>query len=212
MLDPFGARLRQADRFLTVIENGLNFFGGALVFALMFLGVIQIILRTVFRSPIFGYIDIVEISMVGFAVLSISFVQRIGGHVRMEILVTHLRGRLYWMAEAFGNMLAAFIVAVLIPYSYSHFVRAYDFGDSTIDIELSTWPAKLIVPVALSILLVRLTIQLFGCFRLIAQPDLEPVAVPTIKNVEQQAEEEILHAEEDIVHERLSEAERGVER
>ena len=207
--DLFGKQLHRADRVLAVVENGLNFFAGSIVFALMFLGVIQIFLRVVFRDPIYGYIDIVELSMVGFAVLSISFVQRVGGHVRMEILVTLLKGRLLWLAEVIGTALAIFIIAILIKYSYTHFDRAYSFGDSTIDIELPTWPAKLLIPFALSILLVRLAIQFFGYLRLMVNPDLAPIGVPLVKNVEEQAEEEILHAEEDIVQEHLSKAERG---
>jgi TRAP-type C4-dicarboxylate transport system permease small subunit len=89
-----------------------------------------------------------------------------------------------------GVAVSIVITAILIPYSYNHFWRAWSFGDSTIDIELPTWPGKLIVPVMLSILLVRLVIQLLG-YILAANPDLEPVAVPVMKSVEQQAEEEI---------------------
>jgi C4-dicarboxylate transporter DctQ subunit len=43
----------------------------------------------------------------------------------------------------------------------------------------------------LSVLLVRLLIQLAGFLRLSMNPDLPPVAVPVLKSVEQQAEEEI---------------------
>ena len=70
-------------------------------------------------------------------------------------------------------------------------------GDSTIDIEIITWPAKLIVPVALSVLLIRLIIQLGGYLRLVANPALDPVAVPLLKDVEEIAEEEIRQAAED---------------
>lgn len=199
MSDAFGRGLARADIWLGWVENRLNLLAGLLIFALMLLGVAQIVLRTVFRSPIFGYIDIVEVSMVGFAVLAISFVQRVGGHVRMELFVARLKGRALWIAEAVGTALAIFIVAVLIPYAYRHFERAFDFGDSTIDIEIVTWPAKLLVPVALSILLVRLMLQMAGYLRLAVDPDGEPVAVPLLKDVEQTAAEEIRHAEEDIL-------------
>ena len=199
MSDAFSRGLARADIWLGWVENRLNLLAGILVFALMLLGVAQIVLRTVFRSPIFGYIDIVEVAMVGFAVLAISFVQRVGGHVRMELVVGRFRGRALWIAEAVGTALAIFIVAVLIPYSYRHFERAFDFGDSTIDIEIVTWPAKLVVPVALAILLVRLVLQMAGYLRLAVSPGSEPVAVPLLKDVEQTAAEEISHAEEDIV-------------
>ncbi|WP_108880748.1 TRAP transporter small permease subunit [Anderseniella sp. Alg231-50] len=183
--------LKQADRLLSPIEDALNLLSGLLIFGLMFLGMLQIILRTVFRNPIFGYIDVVEATMIAFALLSISQVQRLGGHVRMEIVVGYLKGAALWAAETIGVAVQMFIVAVLIPYSYSHFMRSWSFGDSTIDIELPTWPAKLLVPVMLSVLLLRLCIQLLGYMRLALNSSLAPVAVPVMKTVEQQAEEEI---------------------
>ena len=197
MNDAFGRRLDRADRLLGTLENGLNLCAGVLIFALMLLGVAQIVLRTVFNAPIFGYIDLVEVSMVGFAVLSIAYVQRVGAHVRMEILVSRLKGRWLWLTEMGGTALAAFIVGVLIPYAWRHFERAFDFGDSTIDIELVTWPAKLVVPVALSVLLVRLIVQLAGYWRLVLHPGLEPVAVPTIQDAAAQAETEIRLSDSD---------------
>ncbi|MYE10261.1 MAG: TRAP transporter small permease [Gammaproteobacteria bacterium] len=197
MTDGFGRVLDAADRLLGGVENGLNLLAGVLIFALMLLGVVQIVLRTVFSAPIFGYIDVVEVAMVGFAVLSIAFVQRVGGHVRMEMLVGKLAGRAKWLVEALGTGLAAFIVAVLIPYSWAHFERAFEFGDSTIDIELVTWPAKLVVPVALSVLLLRLAVQFGGYVRLAAAPQLEPVAVPSIQDAAERAQQEILLSEGD---------------
>ena len=193
--DAFGRGLQRIDRILGVVENGLNLAAGLLIFALMLFGVAQILLRTAFRAPIFGYIDVVEVAMVGFAVLSIAFVQRLGAHVRMELLIGRLRGRALWLLEAIGALAAALVVAVLIPYSYRHFQRAFEFGDSTIDIELATWPAKLVVPVALGLLLLRLLVQLAGYLRLLANPALEPVAVPVVKDAAALAHEEIALAE-----------------
>ena len=193
-----GRFLTHVDRVLGRVENAFNLVAGVLIFALMLLGVAQIVLRVAFDSPIFGYIDIVEVSMVGFGVLSIAFVQRVGGHVRMELLVSRLRGRALWLAEAAGVLVAALIVAVLIPYSYRHFERAYLFGDSTIDIELATWPAKLVVPVALGLLLLRLVAQLVGYLRLTMHPRLEPVAVPISKDAAAQAREEVARSGDDF--------------
>ncbi len=192
-----GRLLGHADRWLGRVENGLNLCAGALIFALMLLGVVQIVLRTVFAQPIFGYIDVVEVAMVGFGVLSIAFVQRVGAHVRMELVVARLRGRWQWIAEALGTALGAFIVAVLIPYAYAHFQRAFEFGDSTIDIEIATWPAKLAVPAALVVLLARLILQFGGYFRLALRPALAPVAVPIIKDAAALAEEEIRRSQGD---------------
>ncbi|MCY4050905.1 MAG: TRAP transporter small permease [Gammaproteobacteria bacterium] len=196
MTDFLGRGIQRVDRFFGTVENLFNLFAGSLVFAMMFLGLVQIIMRNVFNSPIYGYIDIVEISMVGFAVLSIAYVQRVGGHVRMELLITRLKGRANWLIEAFATSAAIFIVAILIPYSYSHFKRAFNFGDSTIDIQITTWPAKLVVPLALSFLLIRLFIQLLGYLRLVVNPNLVPIGVPLTKTAAEQVEEEIMQTGE----------------
>ena len=65
------------------------------------------------------------------------------------------------------------------------------------DIEIVTWPAKLVVPVALSVLLIRLLIQFGGYIRLTINPSLDPVAIPLLKDVEDIAKEEIRQAAED---------------
>ena len=189
--DALGRWLGRSDRWLGLVENGLNLVAGSLIFALMLFGVAQIVARTLFEAPILGYIDVVEVAMVGFAVLSVAFVQRVGGHVRMELLLGRLAGRPLWLLEAAATAAAAFVVAVLVPYSWRHFARAFDYGDSTIDVELATWPAKLVVPVALGVLLARLLLQLGGYLRLLRHPDLAPVAVPAAKDVAAQAREEV---------------------
>ncbi len=193
--DAWGKWLLKANQLLSPIEDLFNMLSGLMIFGLMFLGMLQIILRTIFRSPMFGYIDYVELGMIAFAMFSISQVQRLGGHVRMEIVVGYLKGAALWAAEVVGVAVQIFIVGVLIPYSYSHFLRSWQFGDSTIDIELAVWPAKLVVPVMLSVLFVRLLIQMFGYLRLTLNPALQPVAVPVMKTVEQQAQEEIKGAQ-----------------
>jgi C4-dicarboxylate transporter DctQ subunit len=80
---------------------------------------------------------------------------------------------------------------VLIYYGWDHFMRAYDSGDSTIDMELPVWPSKLLVPVSFSLLFLRLILQLIGYLRLLRRPDAEPVAVPRMLTVEELARREI---------------------
>lgn len=189
--DGLGRVVWGLDRLLVPIEYGLTFIGGIMIFALMILGMIQIIMRNIFDAPIFGYIDYVEFAMIGFALFGIAYVQRAGGHVRMELLIGKLRGRAMWLAEMVGVLIGMFIVAILIPYSYDHFFRAWDLGDSTIDIELVVWPGKLAVPILLGILFLRFMIQFVAYLRLFLNPALEPVAAPHIKTVEEQAAEEI---------------------
>jgi hypothetical protein len=50
------------------------------------------------------------------------------------------------------------------------------------------------VPLALSFLLLRLSLQICGYIRMIAHPDAEPVAVPKLITIETQVKDEIAEA------------------
>ncbi|MCF2872573.1 TRAP transporter small permease [Octadecabacter sp. G9-8] len=186
-----GGLLGRLNRGLMPIEDVANLLAAAAIMALMMLGVLQIVMRTVFNAPIDGYIDLVELSMASMAFLGAAYTQRMGSHIRMELLMGRLSGRALWAVEAFGAALAMFIIGVLIYYSYGHFLRAFTLGDTTIDAEYVTWPSKLLVPIAFSIWWCRLALQFVGALRLVADPTKAPVAVVVMKDVAEQAQDEI---------------------
>lgn len=180
-----------ADRLMRPVEDSLNMLAAFAIFALMLLGSAQIFLRSVFNSPIAGYIDLVELSMASMAFLGAAYCQRLGAHIRMEILIGRFHGRALWGFEIFGTLVALFIIAVLIWNGWDHFLRAYQLGDSTIDAEYPVWPSKLLVPVAFSVWWVRLFIQLCGSIRLFINPKLAPVSVVVVQSAAEHAREEI---------------------
>ncbi len=182
--------LRRADAIQSHLEDGLNLIAALAVFFLMFVGVAQIVGRTVFDFAIYGYIDWIEQASTLFAFLGIAYAQRLGSHIGMD-LTMGWRPAIRWKIELFGVVVAIAIISVLIFASFANFQRAWSIGDSTMDIKLPTWPAKLIVPMALSVLWLRLALQIFGYLRLIAQPDAEPVAVPKLITIETQVQDEI---------------------
>jgi TRAP-type C4-dicarboxylate transport system permease small subunit len=100
----------------------------------------------------------------------------------MDILIGHLHGRLLWFAELISVVLMLLVTLILIYGSYLHFWRAYDIGDSSLDINLPTWPAKLVVPLALTILALRLLLQTWGYARAFREASEQPVAVPLVEN------------------------------
>ena len=187
--------INTTDKLLIKLENFLNGFSAIAIFVLMLTAAVQVVSRKVFNLPIPGYIDIAEQSIAIFAFLSIAYCQRLGGHVRMEIFLSAMKGRSKWVSEAIQTSASILIISILMYFSFKHFQRAWVFGDSTIDIGLPTWPSKLMIPVALATLNLRLLIQLAGYIRLAIDPELEPIGVPLIKDVVEQAEEEAAQIE-----------------
>jgi C4-dicarboxylate transporter DctQ subunit len=182
--------LRRANQVLSHAEDGLNLIAALAIFFLMFVGVAQIVGRTIFDFAIYGYIDWIEQASALFAFLGIAYAQRLGSHIGMD-LTMNWRPQNRWRIELFGVVMTIAIVTILIYASFTNFVRAYSIGDSTMDIKLPTWPAKLMVPLALSVLWLRLSLQIWGYARMIAHPDAEPIAIPRLMTIETQVEDEI---------------------
>ena len=185
--------LRRADRLLSPLEDSLNIIAALAIFFLMFVGVAQIVGRTVFDFAIYGYIDWIEQASSLFAFLGIAYAQRLGSHIGMD-LTMNWRPSNRWKIELFGVLVTFAIITVLIYASFTNFLRAYQIGDSTMDIKLPTWPAKLMVPLALSVLWLRLSLQIAGYLRLITHPGAEPIAVPKLVTIETQVQDEIADA------------------
>jgi C4-dicarboxylate transporter, DctQ subunit len=185
--------LRRADRLLSHLEDSLNIIAALAIFFLMFVGVAQIVGRTVFDFAIYGYIDWIEQASALFAFLGIAYVQRLGSHIGMD-LTMGWRPVNRWRIELFAVVVTLAIVTVLIYASFTNFLRAYQIGDSTMDIKLPTWPAKLMVPLALSVLWLRLGLQIWGYLRMIGHPDAQPIAVPKLATIETQVQDEIAEA------------------
>ena len=182
------------DRWYAWVENALNLFAAGSIFFLMFVGVFQVVARTVFWTAIYGYIDWIEQASAVFAFLGVAYCQRLGGHIRMDLFLRWLPKRVLWAIEAFAIVLTLVIVTLLIDSSFDNFLRAYRLGDSTMDIKLPVWPSKLMVPIALSTLWLRLVLQLVGYGRLVLRPEADPRGVPVLASVEEQARTEIEEA------------------
>ena len=194
-----GSLLSRIDRGLLRVETVFAMISGIAVFMLMVLAVWSVGGRKFFASPLPGYVDWIEFAMPLIAIMGISYTQRNGGHVRMDILIGQLRGRALWAAEMFSVVVILILMLALIWGSWAHFQRSFDFSsplwsrDSSIDIGLPIWPAKLVVPVAFSVLALRLVLQIWGYGRALVLGLDHPVAVPLIQSAAEQAMAEAEH-------------------
>ena len=176
------SKLSLADRTYFKLESSLNLLGGIIIILLVLFATVNVLGRWLFDLPISGYIDWVEQSMAFMAFLGIAYTQREGGHIRMDMLVSRLHGRRLWLVELISTVMMLLVTLALIYGSYLHFWRAYSLGDSSLDIDLPTWPAKFVVPFALTVLALRLLLQIWGYIRAAIEDTDQPVAVPLIED------------------------------
>lgn len=183
--------LSKCDQTLLRLERFLALISGISVFALMVLAVVSVSGRNALNAPLPGYVDWIEQVMPLIAFMGVSYVMREGGHIRMDILVGKLRGRALYTAELITTLCVLLLMVLLVWGSWAHFDRSFDFAapmwsrDSSMDIALPIWPAKLLAPVAFSVLCLRLCLQIWAYARAIVTG--KAIAVPLIADAATQA-------------------------
>ncbi|MBQ0749170.1 MAG: TRAP transporter small permease [Roseovarius sp.] len=188
--------LSHLDRCLYRLERLLALASGIAVFSIMILAVISVGGRNFFNQPVPGYVDWIEQIMPLIAFMGVAYTQRDGGHIRMDIVVSLLKGRSLWLVEFITTLVVLILMLLLVWGSWAHFERSFDWTapmwsrDSTIDIGLPIWPAKILAPIAFAVLSLRLMLQLWGYGRAFLSGTEQPVAVPLIEDVATQAARE----------------------
>ena len=186
--------LSRLDRALLPIERICALLSGIAIFSLMFLAAYSVFGRKFFSSPLAGYVDYIEAAMPIIAFMGISYVQRDGSHIRMDMLLYFLKGRLLWLFELVSVLLILLLIVSLTWGAWEHFERSFDCSrplcsrDSSVDIGLPIWPSKLVVPFAFGILAIRLSLQAIGYGRAFLLGLSRPVAVPLKLSLVEQAE------------------------
>ncbi len=188
--------ISRLDRSLYWLEHKLAIISGIAVFSLMFFAVFSVTGRHALNQPLPGYVDWIQQLMPLIAFMGISYAQRDGGHIRMDIVVGALKGRWLWAAEFITAFLMLALMVLLVWGSWAHFERSFDWDapnwsrDSSIDIALPLWPAKLLAPIAFTVICIRLTLQLWGYSRAFIRNEDQPVAVPLVEDAASQAARE----------------------
>ncbi|WP_299191150.1 TRAP transporter small permease subunit [uncultured Litoreibacter sp.] len=185
--------LSRLDRMLLPLERFMALISGLAVFSLMFLAAYSVTGRKFFASPMMGYVDYIEAAMPIIAIMGVSYVQRDGSHIRMDMLVGALKGRFLWFFELVSVLLILLLIVALIWGGWAHFDRSFDMTkplwsrDSSIDVGIPIWPSKLVVPLAFGVLCARLLLQIWGYGRAFVLGLENPVAVPLTLTVAEQA-------------------------
>lgn len=183
--------LSKCDHGLLRLERIFALVSGISVFGLMVLAVISVTGRNAMNTPLPGYVDWIEQAMPLIAFMGVSYVMREGGHIRMDIVVGKLRGRLLYSVELITTLCVLMLMILLVWGSWSHFDRSFDFAaplwsrDSSMDISIPLWPAKLMAPLAFGVLCARLCLQLWAYGRAIITGTA--IAVPLIADAATQA-------------------------
>lgn len=183
---PGAVALAKADAALVRVEYVTVVVAGAVIFFVMWVGVAEIFSRKLFNYPLYGQLDIIELTMSSYALLPISYCWRAAGHIRVDVVIHFFHGRARYVVEILTTVLALTLITAILPGVLHFFDNAWSIGDSTINTQWPTWPSKFVPVIGFSILWLRLMLETVAFTRLCLHPHAEPVAVPVHHDVVQE--------------------------
>ena len=101
-----GSLLSRIDRTILIVERFFALISGIAIFLLILLAVRSVGGREFFERPLSGYVDWIMQLMPLIAILAVSFAMRDGTHIRMDLLVSRLRGRVLWTFELVNTLIS----------------------------------------------------------------------------------------------------------
>lgn len=146
---------------LSIVETGSTAVAAVVILALNFLVVIDVVGRKVFSAPLSGTTDIAENTLVAVVFLGIASVQRLKGHIRIEMLLTGLTTKRKQLFDLASLVLALLVSAPITWYTGQFAWKSLIERDYTMGIaRVPVWPAKLIAVFGLGLLCAQLTLDI----------------------------------------------------
>lgn len=142
--NPFGVAVTILNR-VSLVASGL---GIVFMVAMLLLTVGDVFLRFVFNRPVLGSVEITEYLMVGTGFLGIAWCAAKGGHVGVDLIVSHLPPRVQAAIDSVTCLLSLGVVPLVAWQAFvqAGYAKAENMQSDLLDIP--AYPFYLIVGIA----------------------------------------------------------------
>jgi TRAP-type C4-dicarboxylate transport system permease small subunit len=154
IMTTFGRIIRWIDRVCGIVAEGIVFF-------LMLLVTAEIIARHILGSPIPGQVEIATLFLVLILYLGVAYTQLERGHIRVELLVSRLKGKKRELLEALVLFLSLIVSASMLWGTAGQArisVLGREFGSGIISFPV--WPSRCAITFGFALLSFTIVIQI----------------------------------------------------
>jgi TRAP-type C4-dicarboxylate transport system permease small subunit len=142
-----GGRTRWAVEKLAAL---LNYFAMIAIALAILVTIVDATLRYGFSSGVPGAYHLTEFLLVAMIALPLARCQMIGAHIRVDILIQHVHGRLLHVIEFVTLILGLILFAVAVYTTGENALLAFVKGDFERGIiNYPIWPAKSFIPIGI---------------------------------------------------------------
>lgn len=156
----WSSRFRSVDKIWSALETGLALVCGVGVLFFLVFTTSEVAARYFFVSPIPGHVELMELMAAGVLLVAVSYSEMRKVHVRVDVFLIRLKGRLYHRFEALFSALALMPIALFAVYGFKQTFITLEVGRITGILHLPQWPFMMLASIGFSVLLIRLIIHL----------------------------------------------------
>lgn len=146
------------------VERALTVLSAVIVCLMMLLVVTQIMARAL-RTALPGIVESLELLVVAVVFLGLAYTQSVNGHIRIDVILNQLPVK--WRKTLEGLLLALALgtFGIMTYVSGEAAYEAWVLGDYREGlIEYPLWPSKILIPIGVGLLSLRLLVQLIALF------------------------------------------------
>ncbi len=154
------------DRALSAVGNWLVVIAGVIVFALMLYGTADVLSRWLFNRPMPSTYEYMELGMVAIVYLGVSQVQRLRGHIAVDLVNKFLPARLNESIEIVGCLFGLVLTGAIGWWGAAAAWSSYLTGEYVGSVaRVHVLPARVALLLGVAVLFLRLCLELTQHFQ-----------------------------------------------
>ena len=157
----------KAHSIIEVVLRAFNWVprGGIAVSSIMMLFLMfyisaDVIARYFFNAPLAGTLEMSRLMLVAIVFLAIAFTQSQQGNVKIEFLLNRLSVRKQAAVSILYSLIGIAIFALMAKQGFVHALLDLRYGVTTDIIHFPLFPAKLLVPLGASLMILQLLVDI----------------------------------------------------
>lgn len=127
---------RCLDRLDRIVRSVALWGGGLMLVGLMGLTVVDVVMRYLFNSPIYGARDVAKLILLVMVAFSVAYSARTGGQISIEVFSTMMGTRMLRWTDVFVRFVATAMLMVLTWRLWHSGQNAEKFGEASLALQI----------------------------------------------------------------------------
>lgn len=155
------------DKALGRLSDLLGVLAGLALVLMMLHITAEVVARYVFDSPLHGTVEIVSTYyMVAVVFLPLALIERVNGHIIVELLSKHFPQRTQEILIAVVALASALFFAAFAWQTWGDALKKFEIGEEALGtVSVTVWPTRFYIPIGCGLLVIVLVHKAIRLFR-----------------------------------------------